>query len=215
MVKLDLNTVFFSGTILKHGVRESKFPSVWMLVKLAPITLTSLKLNASDISFFITVKLDPNENSKKGIVSKKFLDNLKKCNNFFLKNATLGDVKRGVKKGDNWEEVYETGIITSASNIVLSNEPIVGYNLCTLEGIASTIEKNKLILTQSYTVPEPSSDKVLYKQRSIPVLIDSDLDYSQYESKKVFLSGNVIAISSQGSNDKKVFMLSKTIIFYD
>lgn len=215
MVKIDLNATFFSGTILKHGVREGKFPSAWMLVKLSPINVTNLKLNGLDTSFFITVKLDPNENSKKGNISKKFLENLKTCNNFFLKNATLGDVKRGVKKGDVWEEVHETGIITSVSNITLSNEPMPSYNLCILEGIATDIEKNKLLLTQSYTVPEPSSDKVLYKQRSIPVLIDSDLDYSKYKSKKVFLSGNIVAISPQGSNNKKMFMLSKTIIFYD
>lgn len=206
----SLNCFNIAGTVQTHGIKAGKFPKLWLKVGLEPIFLNSKNTSLDNVSVFVNIDLDPNETSKKGLLGKHIVEQLKSMKFVFLSDISFTNISRSKKDANGeWTSIDEPGYKTSIRNIVLSDTRIESLNLGLLSGKVQTQSDKKILLRQDYKIP--GKDIVTYKSRELPVYLDTDLDVGDILGKKIFIVGKVCFSSEKETS----YIISGKYITHD
>lgn len=206
----SLNCFNITGTVIAHGIKGGKFPRLWIKIGLEPITLISKNSSLDNISIFVSIDLDPNETSKKGLLGKHVQESLKTHKFIFIPDISFANLSRSKKddKGE-WTSVEEPGYRANIRNIVLSNTRFDPINTGFLSGKVITQTDKKVIIKQNYRVP--GKDGFTYKSRDLPVFLDTDLNIKDVTNKNIYITGKI----SFSSEKDICYVISTNFITYD
>lgn len=165
-----MNIWNFSGEVLKHGIKGTKFPKLWIQVRLPHPQGWVLK----DNTFFVNFDFDNNPTTKSGKISAFIKDRLEKDRFFFLSEAMIAPIQTSKKVGDEWINEEVTGVKGRVGNLKLSSKPFPDINLGIVQGAISqsAVSENsvtKIIVEDRYRSPKDNT----WKSRKIPLLLSS------------------------------------------
>lgn len=189
----NLNCFNLTGTVLGSGVKGDKYPKLWIRVQLDPITRVHGDGQPEDVTLFLNFDLDANENSNKGRHGKHVQHELQTKKFIMINDVTFTNIPRSkkVKKDDGTEEwvtTDEPGLKTNIKNIVLASTRFDSINTGFITGTVVKQSENKLILKQQYRIPGEKG--FTYKDRELPVLLDTDIK-QDILNKKIFVQGKL------------------------
>lgn len=203
-----MNNWNISGEVLRHGIKGSKFPKLWIQVG-----LQSPHPSISENKLFITFDLDPNPNSKAGKAGEYIKSKLENSNYFFLQEGLVAmiQVSKKLDNGD-WQNDDVIGFKGRLNNLALSNNSFDDINMGFACGIVSKysydIDKKleRFIVEEKYRNVKTGE----WKSRPIPILREQTEEPNSLVDKKVFVFAKLCGVTPEG--EAKVFGLSKKLI---
>ena len=208
----NLNTLSFTGTVIKHGITSGKFPKLWILVKLENGIVKNPNIVLSENTMFVNVNIDTNKTTKKGQQTESLKKKLENSKFIQIVDATLANIKRSVKVGDDWQETIDTGIQASITNIHLSSESFQNINIGMLQGIIKVQDGNKILISQKYRVPSTDGPGAI-KEREIPMYLDTDIAVGNVVDKFIIAAVQVAGITPDKT--QKVYAISRQFSIYE
>lgn len=204
-----MNIWNLSGEILRHGIKGSKYPKLWIHVSTSSPKGTVL----NDNKIFINFDLDANPQSPAGKIGEFIKNKLKTNTQIFISEAMVAKIQTSKKDADgNWTNEDIIGVKGRIRNIALSETPYPIIN----SGIA------KGAVTKYFYNPETKEEKFVvadkyrnvktneWKARDVPVLrqgIDNPMNLT---SKYVYVDGTLCGTTLTG--ESKTFIWANQLI---
>ncbi len=199
-----MNIWNFSGEILKHGMKGTKFPKLWIQVRLPHPQGWVLPEN----TFFVNFDFDANPSTKSGKISAFVKDRLSKDRFCFLSEAMIAPIQTSKKVGEEWQTEEVTGIKGRLGNLKLSSKPFVDINIGLVQGSVSqfalTDTTTKIIVEDRYRNPKDNT----WKSRKIPLLLPFSAE--DRTNSQVFVQAALCGKTPD--NQSKVYGLVKKLI---
>ena len=201
-----MNIWNFSGEVLKHGIKGTKYPKLWLQVRLPHPSGWVLDNN----NLFLNFDFDANPSTKGGKICSYIKDRLDKDRFFFLHEAFVTGIQIGKKVGEEWINEEVPGIKGRVSNLKLSSKPFQDINIGLVQGTVSQYfyneEENvsKFIVEDRYRNPKDNT----WKSRKIPLLLPVKME--DLTGKQVFAQAAICGKTPQKID--KVYGLVKKLI---
>lgn len=202
-----MNSWALSGEVLKHGIKGSKYPKLWVLLSV-PAPKDS---NITDNKLFINFDLDPNKSSPRGKVGDYIVNKLKSSNFMFVSDVIITKVQVS-KKLDNgeWENEEMVGLKGNIKNISLDRNRFEvinsGFASGNIGACSSSDANSRLIIEDKYRNVATGE----WKTRDIPVYKANWNAPSDLSGKSTFVEGTVCGVTPSGEN--KVFVWANKLI---
>jgi len=203
-----MNNWNISGEVLRHGIKGSKYPKLWIQVELqSPIP------SISENKLFISFDLDPNPSSKAGKAGEYIKNKLENSNYFFLQEGLIAMVQTS-KKLDNgeWQNEDVIGFKGRLNNLSLSNNSFDNINMGLACGIVSKYNHDQEKKIERFIIEEKYRNVKTgeWKSRPIPILREEVSESNPLIGKKVFVFAKLCGATPEG--EAKIFGLSKKLI---
>jgi len=204
-----MNIWNLSGEVLRHGIKGSKYPKLWVHVGTSSPTGSGI----NDNKFFVNFDLDTNLQSANGKVGEFVKNKLQTAKFVFISEAMVADIQKSVKDSDgNWTNEYVTGVKAKIKNIKLSDERYPVLNDGIAKGAvskyyydpASKIEK--FIVEDRYRNVKTNE----FKTRDIPVMRQGVENPEDLSGKYVFVKGTLCGTTLTG--ESKTFIWANLLI---
>lgn len=204
-----MNIWNLSGEVLRHGIKGSKYPKLWIHVG------TSLPKGSglSDNKIFINFDLDANEQSPAGKVGAYIKNKLNSANQIFISEAQVANIQKSKKDSEgNWTNEDVVGVKGKIRNIALSDSqyPIMNSGLAkgavTKYFYNSETKEEKFIVADKYRNVKTNE----WKTRDVPIMrpgVENPIDLT---SKYVFVEGTLCGTTLTG--ESKTYIWANNLI---
>jgi len=194
-----MNIWNLSGEVLRHGIKGSKYPKLWIQVG----TSSPRESGINDNKLFINFDLDANPQSPLSKIGEFIKNKLNTSTQIFVSEAMVANIQTSKKDAEgNWTNEDIIGVRGRVSNIALSNvrHPVIN------DGIV------KGAVTKYFYNPETKEEKFIvadkyrnvktneWKTRDVPVMRRSVEDPINLASKYVFVKGTLCGTTLTGES---------------
>jgi hypothetical protein len=204
-----MNSWNISGEVLRHGIRGSKFPKLWIQISLPSPKRSTL----SDNKIFINFDLDTNLQSSTGKVGEFIKNKLNSCRYIFVSECMVTKIQTSKKdEAGNWTNEDIVGVKGKIGNIVLSTAPYPIINSGVAKGAVTKYNYNpdtkeeKFIVADKYRNIKTNE----WNTRDVPIMrceVESPVNLT---SKYVFVEGTLCGTTLTG--ESKTFIWSNNLI---
>lgn len=207
-----MNIWNLSGEILKHGIKGTQYPMLWMLVRLPSPT----GFNLQDNKVFVNVDI-PTGNSKMVRVADYVKSKLKEFQDkslfVCLADVSVVPIKVGKKKDDGtWENEEVTGLKAKLGNLYLSEARYPTMNTGFIMGNVShelKVEAGyKLIVQDRYRNVSTNE----WKTRPAPIYYpfnNSHKTDTSYQGKNALVNGSICGQTPEG--ESKIYIWANQV----
>lgn len=196
-----MNSWSFSGEVLKHGIKGTKFPKLWMQV-----LLQSPQGYRIENKFFMDFEFTTDTKTVLGKICSLIKNQLDSSRFFFLHDALVAPIKVNKKKEDDtWEVVEVTGIKGKIKNLTLYPHRTPIINTGVVQGEVKVSKDGKLLVEDRYRNPKDNT----WKSRLVPLLVNKQENIK--ESDKIFAVSSLCGRTESGE-DRIHGLVNKIIV---
>lgn len=196
-----MNTWTITGNIKNFGVKGTKFKKLWIAVDVEGGAQTTSTV-------FVNFDLDSTPGSKKSRVGDAVQSILQKDKMIAIYDMTVAVLKfpRLLEDKTTWINEERIGIKGNINHISFPTGSVSQINAGFLKGKVSAHTNKKLIVEQSYQIPNQNT----WKTRPVPVMIDDSIAYMfdgiDLTGRQVFVTGQVVG------NNNTIYVLAKKLL---
>ena len=204
-----MNTWNLSGEVLRHGIKGSKYPKLWIHVGISSPKGSGI----NDNKVFINFDLDDNAQSPLGKVGEYIKNKLTSNNQIFISEAMVAPIQTSKKDVDgNWSNEDITGVKGKIRNITLSNTRYPVINSGIAKGAVTKYLYNPATKEEKFVVADKYRNVKTneWKARDVPILRREVEDPLNLTDKYVFVEGNLCGITLTG--ESKTFIWANQLI---
>jgi len=204
-----VNTWNLSGEVLRHGIKGSKYPKLWIHIG----TSSPRGSGISDNKIFINFDLDANAQSPSGKIGEYVKNKLTSLSQIFISEAMVAPIQTSKKDADGtWSNEDITGVKGRIRNISLSETryPIINSGIA--KGAVTKYLYNPQTKEEKFIVADKYRNVKIndWKARDVPILrreVESPLDIT---GKYVFVEGTLCGTTLTG--ESKTFIWANQLI---